>query len=31
MSDLCELPPLPKNENAENRVAEQLPLEEETE
>ena len=31
MSDLSELPPLPKNENAENRVAEQLPLEEETE
>ena len=31
MSDLSELPPLPKNENAENRIAEQLPLEEETE
>ena len=31
MSDLSELPPLPKNTNAEDEVAEQLPLEEETE
>lgn len=27
ISDLSELPPLPKNENAENSVAEQIPIE----
>lgn len=27
ISDLSELPPLPKNENAENSIAEQIPIE----
>lgn len=31
LSDLTELPPLPKNENAEEKVAEQIPLDGETE
>lgn len=31
ISDLTELPPLPKNENAEESTAEQIPIEDETE
>ena len=31
INDLSELPPLPKNENAEESTAEQIPLDEETE